>query len=106
MGAPLPFQRRGLGIYASYVFSLGFVFLGGPGASLRRKRAGIVWVGIVKKALFGLLVLGIVFGALSCGGGSSSGGNGTGPTPITGNVTITGVGGGITQTATVNVTVY
>ena len=38
LGAPLPFQRRGLGIYASYVFSLGFVLLGSPVAGRRRKR--------------------------------------------------------------------
>ena len=106
MNAPLPFQHRGLGIYASYVVSLGFVFLGSPVARRRRRRTGITSVGILKRALFALLVLGVMFGALSCGGGSNNGGGGTGPTPITGNITITGVGGGITQTATINVTVH
>ena len=108
MSAPLPFQHRGLGIYASYMFSLGFVFLGSPVSGSRRKRCGIAWTGILKKALFGLLVLGVMFGALSCGGGGNSGGggNGSNPTPISGNVTITGTGGGITQTATINVTVH
>ena len=107
LGAPLPFQHRSLGIYASYVFSLGFVFLGAPNAYRRRKRAGLTWVGVVKKALFTLLALGILLGALSCGGGSGGGGGGGGGVvPITGNVTITGTGGGVTpQTATINVTV-
>ena len=107
VGAPLPFQHRGLGIYASYVVSLGFVFLGSPVAGIRRKRTRIAWVGILKRALFALLVVCILFGTLSCGGGSSGGGgNGSNPTPISGNVTITGTGGGITQTATINVTVH
>jgi subtilase family serine protease len=108
LGAPLPFRHRGLGIYASYVFSLGFVFLGAPVLRSRRRRTGTAWVGILKKALFTVLVLSIMFGALSCGGGGNSGGGGTGsnPTPISGNVTITGTGGGITQSATINVTVY
>ena len=71
------------------------------------KRTALTLVGVLKKALFTLLVLGVMFGALSCGGGSNSGGgSGTGPTPITGNITITGIGGGITQTATINVTVH
>ena len=107
MGAPLPFQHRGLGIYASYILSLGVVFLGSPVAGRRRRSTGLALAGIFKKVLFAFLVLGIMFGALSCGGGSNNGGgSGTGPTPITGNITITGVGGGITQTATINVTVH
>ena len=86
---------------------LGFVLLGSPVAGSRRRRTSVAVIGILKKALFALLVLGVMFGALSCGGGSNNGGgSGTGPTPITGNITITGVGGGITQTATINVTVH
>ena len=105
LGGPLPFQHRGLGLYASYVFSLGFVMLGAPATNGRRRNRR-EWIGIAKRVLFALLVISVLFGAVSCGGGSSGGGgNGTGPTPITGNVTITGVGGGITQTATINVTV-
>jgi Pro-kumamolisin, activation domain len=106
VGGPLPFQHRGLGIYASYVFSLGFVMLGAPAASSGRRRNRRAWMSIAKKVAFGLLLASTMFGAVSCGGGGGGGGgNNTGPTPLTGNVTITGVGGGITQTATINVTV-
>ncbi len=102
---PLPFQHRGMGIYASYVFSLGFVFLAAPATASRRKRDALTRLSRVKKVLLTLLALGLLLGALSCGGGSSGGGGGGGVTPITGNVTITGTGGGMTQTATINVTV-
>jgi len=95
-GAPFPFQHRGLGAYAPFVFALGMVFTMKPKRRLRRKLRA--W----RNSLFGLLLICIMFGALSCGG---SGGGGSGPTPLTGNVTITGTGGGITHTATINVTV-
>ena len=103
-GAPLPFQHRGLGILASLVFALGIVFTAKPNRGCPIQ-ASFARVGIVRKGLFALLLLCIMFGALSCGGGSNGGGNGSGPTPLNGNVTITGVGGGITQTTTINVTV-
>ena len=103
-GAPLPFQHRGLGAYATLVFALGIVFTSKPKRG-HPAQASFARMGIVslRKVLFGLLLLGLLFGALSCGGGGSGGGNG--PTPLTGNVTITGTGGGTTHTVTINVTV-
>ena len=98
-GAPFPFRHRGLGAYAPFVFALGMVFTVKPKRSLRRNLRA--W----RNSLFGLLLLCIMFGALSCGGGSGGGSTGTGPTPLNGNVTITGTGGGTTHTATINVTV-
>jgi subtilase family serine protease len=98
-GAPLLFNRRGLGQYASLVFALGVVFT--TQSSRRRDLKRILHNGIL-----GLLLLAMMFGLPSCGGGSSSGGGGSTPTPITGNVTITGTGGGITHTITINVTVH
>jgi hypothetical protein len=59
----------------------------------------------LRNGLFGLFLLCVMFGALSCGGGNNGGG-GSGPTPITGNITITGTGGGVTNTTTINVTVH
>ncbi|HZD33499.1 MAG TPA: hypothetical protein VE779_17775, partial [Candidatus Angelobacter sp.] len=95
-GAPLPFNHRGLGEYATVVFALGMVFTAQPTRRRTLKRT-------LRNGLFGLFLLGVMFGALSCGGGSSGGGSG--PTPLNGNVTITGIGGGITNTTTINVTV-
>ncbi len=103
-GAPLPFQHRGLGAYATFVFALGMVFTAKPKRGCPTQ-ASFAWVRLVRKGLLALLLLSIMFGALSCGGGGSGGSNGSGPTPLNGNVTITGVGGGITQTITINVTV-
>jgi hypothetical protein len=96
-GAPFPFQHRGLGTYATFVFALGMVFTARP-ARRRGRRA-------LRNGLFGLFLLCVMFGALSCGGGNNGGG-GSGPTPITGNITITGTGGGVTNTTTINVTVH
>ena len=103
-GAPLPFQHRGLGAYATFVFALGIVFTSKPKRGYPTQ-ASFAWVGLVslRKVLLGLLLLCVMFGALSCGGGGSGGGSG--PTPLTGNVTITGTGGGTTHTVTINVTV-
>jgi len=98
-GAPFPFWHRGVGTYATFVFALGMVFAAKPPRSRGAKR---VW----RNGLFGLFLLCLMFGALSCGGSSNGGGSGTGPTPITGNVTITGTGGSTTHTATINVTVH
>jgi len=97
--APLPFRHRGLGEYATFVFVLGMVFAGVPERRLLSKRA-------VRNALLGLLLLWLMFGAVSCGGGGGGGGStGSGPTPLNGNVTITGTSGSITHTTTINVTV-
>ncbi len=109
-GAPLPFQHRGLGAYATFVFALGIVFTAKPKREFPTQagcpgQASFAWVGFVRKGLFALLLLCMMFGALSCGGGGGGSSSGSGPTPLNGNVTITGVGGGITQTATINVTV-
>jgi len=55
--------------------------------------------------VWSLLALCLILGTVSCGGGNNGGGNSNGPTPLTGNLTITATGGGITHTATINVTV-
>jgi len=100
-GAPLPFQHRGLGDYASLGFAVGMV-LTTPGAKRRRtlrssrRSHGMVW---------SLLALCLIVGTVSCGGGNNGGGNSNGSTPLTGNLTITATGGGITHTTTINVTV-
>ena len=97
--APLPFRHRGFGEYATFVFALGMVFAGAPDRRLLSKRT-------LRNMLLGLLLLGLVLGAVSCGGGGGGGGStGTGPTPLNGTVTITGASGSITHTATINVTV-
>jgi hypothetical protein len=87
-----------LGTYATFVFALGMVFAGNPLRSRRARRA-------LRNGLFGLFLLGVTFGAVSCGGGGSGGSSGTNPTPLNGNVTITATGGSITHTTTINVTV-
>lgn len=98
-GAPLPFQHRGLGAYGSFVFALGMVFT----ARLKRLR---YWKRLARNALLGLMLAGLMFGMLSCGGGGSSGSSsGSTPTPLNGNVTITGTSGSLSHTATINVTV-
>ena len=97
-GAPLPFRHRGLGEYATFVFALGMVFAAAPDRRLLSKRA-------LRNALLGLSVLGLALGAVSCGGSGGGGSSGTGPTPLNGNVTITGTSGSTTHTATINVTV-
>ena len=96
--APLPFRHRGRGEYATFVFALGIVFASAPDRRLLNRRA-------FRNTVLGLLILGLMFAAVSCGGGGGSGSNGSGPTPLTGNVTITGASGSITHTATINVTV-
>ena len=96
--SPLPFQHRGLGTYATFVFAVGMVFAGQPVRRRRAKRA-------LRYVLLGLLLLGLAFGAVSCGGGGSGGPSGSNPAPLNGNVTITVTGGSITHTATINATV-
>jgi subtilase family serine protease len=98
MGAPLPFNHRGFGTLSIFAMALGVVFTSGRERRKLSKRR-------LRNGLFGLLLLAVAFGAVSCGGGSSGGG-GNGPTPLTGNLTITGTGGGITHTTTINVTVH
>ena len=97
-GAPPPFRHRGRGEYAMFVFALGMVFAGAPDRRLLNRRA-------FGNTVLGLLLLGLMFGAVSCGGGGGSGSNGSRPTPLNGNLTITGTSGSITHTATINVTV-
>jgi hypothetical protein len=96
-GAPLPFRHRGLGEYATFVFALGIVFASGSDRRAFNKRT-------MRKALLGLILLSLMFGAVSCGGGGG-GSNGTGSTPLNGTVTITGTSGSTTHTTTINVTV-
>jgi hypothetical protein len=97
-GAPLPFQHRGVGQYAMFVFALGTVFAGHPVRRRRAKRA-------LRNVFLGLLLLGLAFGAISCGGGSGSSSSGSNPAPLNGNVTITATSGSITHTVSINVTV-
>ncbi len=97
-GGPFPFRHRGLGEYATFVFALGMVFTAAPS----RRRLGRR----LRNVIFGLLLLGVALGMTSCGGGNSGGGGGGGKNPISGNLTITATGGGITHTTTINVTVY
>lgn len=96
---PLPFRDRGLGVYATFVFALGMVFTANPKRRRYSNRAR-------RNGLFGFFLLCLMFGALSCGGGSGGSPSGSGPTPLNGNVTITGTSGGLTHTATINVTVH
>jgi predicted PurR-regulated permease PerM len=88
-----------MGTYATFVFALGIVFTANPNRRRYSKRA-------IRNVIFGLILLCVMFGALSCGGGNSGSSSGSGPTPINGNITITGTGGGITRTAPINVTVH
>ncbi len=74
------------------------VFTAAP-SRRRAKRA-------LRNGIIGMLLLCIVLGMTSCGGGNSGGGGGGWPNPISGNLTITATGGGITHTTTINVTVY
>jgi hypothetical protein len=73
------------------------VFAGNPVRN-RSKRA-------LRNIFLAALLLGLMFGAVSCGGGGGGGSSGSNPTPLTGNVTITGTSGSITHTTTINVTV-
>jgi subtilase family serine protease len=96
-GAPLPFLHRGIGTYATFVFALGMVFTMKPRRSPRSKS----W----RNRLFGLLLLGVMLGAVSCGGG---GGSSTpqGPTPLSGTVTVTGgTSAGVTHSIAIPVTI-
>jgi hypothetical protein len=74
------------------------VFASAPDRRLLNRRA-------FRNTVLGWLILGLMLGAVSCGGGGGSGSSGSGPTPLNGNVTITGTSGSITHTATLNVTV-
>jgi len=113
LGAPLPFNHRGLGTLAAFPFAVGIFFAAratrcSPGESVggsneQRGRPARR----LTQILLGFLALFLILGAVSCGGGSNNGGGGGNtPNPITGNLTITATGGGITHTTTINVTVY
>src|ERR1019366_3330468 len=96
-GAPLPFLHRGIGAYATFVFALGMVFTMKPRRSPRARS----W----RNRLLGLLLLGVMLGLVSCGGG---GGGSTPhvPTPLSGTVTVTGgTGAGVTHSIAIPVTI-
>jgi len=96
-GAPLPFLHRGIGTYATFVFALGMVFTMKPRRSPRSKS----W----RNRLFGLLLLGVMLGAVSCGGGGGSS-IPQGPTPLSGTVTVTGgTSAGVTHSIAIPVTI-
>jgi hypothetical protein len=96
-GAPQPSSHRGFGGYATFVFALGMVFTVRPKRMVRTK--GSWW-----SNLLGLVLLAILLGTVACGGGGSSGG-GSGPTPLSGTVTVTGVSGNLTTTVSIPVTI-
>jgi len=96
-GAPQPFSHRGTGAYATFVFALGMVFTMKPRRMLNGK--GIRW-----SNLLGLLLLAVLLGTVACGGGGSSGG-GSGPTPLSGTVTVTGVSGTVNSSVSIAVTI-
>ena len=101
-GAPLPFQHRGFGSYATLAFAIGVV-LTTPGAALRCRTIAIRRR--LSRIVLSLIALCLIVGLISCGGGNNGGGSTTGPTPLNGNLTITATGGGVTHTTTINVTV-
>jgi subtilase family serine protease len=95
--APLPFLHRGIGAYATFVFALGMVFTMKPRRSPRARS----W----RNRLLGLLLLGVMLGLVSCGGG---GGGSTPhvPTPLSGTVTVTGgTSAGVTHSIAIPVTI-
>ncbi len=96
-GAPRPFSHPSLGGYATVVFALGMVFTMKPRRMARAR--GSWW-----SNLLGLLLLAILLGTVACGGGGSSGG-GSGPTPLSGTVTVTGVSGNLTTSISIPVTI-
>ena len=100
-GAPGPSSHRGGGAYATFVVALGMVFTMKPKRMLRAK--GAWW-----SNLLGLLLLAILLGTVACGGGGSSGG-GSGPTPLSGVVTVTGTGtstgGSLANSVSITVTI-
>jgi|HubBroStandDraft_4_1064222.scaffolds.fasta_scaffold02415_6 subtilase family serine protease len=96
-GAPRPFSHRDLGGYATFVFALGMVFTMKPRRMARAR--GSWW-----SNLLGPLLLAILLGTVACGGGGNSGG-GSGPTPLSGTVTVTGVSGNLTTSVSIPVTI-
>lgn len=97
-GAPRPSSHRDLGAYATFVFALGMVFTMKPRRVLQTQ--GSWW-----SNLLGLLLLAILLGTVACGGGGSSSGGGSGPTPLSGTVTVTGVSGNLTTSISIPVTI-
>ncbi len=96
-GAPRPPSRHSFGGYATFAFALGMVFTMKPRRLLQTK--GSWW-----SNLLGLVLLAILLGTVACGGGGSSGG-GSGPTPLSGSVTVTGVSGNLTTSVSIPVTI-
>jgi subtilase family serine protease len=96
-GAPLPFQHRGIGTYATFVFALGMVFTMEPRRSRRCKGR--------HNRLLGLLLIGLMLGLVSCGSGSGGGSTTHTPTPLSGTVTVTGTSGSLTHSTSIAVTV-
>ena len=96
-GAPLRPSRHSFGGYATFAFALGMVFTMKPKRLLQTK--GSWW-----SNLLGLVLLAILLGTIACGGGGSSGG-GSGPTPLSGSVTVTGVSGNLTTSVSIPVTI-
>ncbi len=94
---PRPHSHPGLGAYATFAFALGMVLTMKPKRTPRAK--GAWW-----SNLLGLLLLAILLGTVSCGGGSSNGG-GSGPTPLNGTVTVTGTSGTLTHSVSIPVTI-
>jgi subtilase family serine protease len=95
--APLPFLHRGIGTYATFVFALGMVFPVKPRRSPGAKSS--------RNGVLGLLLLGVMLGLVSCGGG---GGGSTPhvPTPLSGTVTVTGgTNTGVTHSIAIPVTI-
>jgi len=99
-GAPRPSSHRG-GAYATFVFALGIVFTMRPERISRSARS----LRALRNTLLGLLLLCVMLGAVSCGGGGSS----SGPIPLSGVVTVTGTGtstsGSIANSISIAVTI-
>ena len=108
-GGPLPYGHRGFGAYATLVFALGMAFAAKGQRGLLKPAAGTkatfagVDLSVLRRVLLGMLALGVMLGALSCGGGGNSGGGGS--SPLTGTVTVSGTGGGVTNSIDISVTV-
>lgn len=83
-GAPRPSSHRGGGAYATFVFVLGIILTLRP----RRIPGSARSLRALRNTLVGLLLLCVMLGAVSCGGGGSS----SGPIPLSGVVTVTGTG--------------
>lgn len=89
--------NRNMRVFLATFLPIGAITLLGAGFSSRKKRLGFLLLGIV---LCGLLVL------PACGGGSGGGGGGGTTTPPgTYTITVSGMGGGVTHSYPVTLTV-